>query len=183
VREKLRGLHQQVEGGLRPRRRYTVADALEDWLAYGVGGLSARTVTLYRGTIVKALDEELGAVRLTELTARDVQSALAAMASRLSTRTLQIDHNVLVRAIRQAERDDLVARNVAAPVDAPRGQSARPTSTSATSPTTGLSTWPQRGSGSVIAWHDVRTYSCLGPLVSTAAQRNLLAAWLLRSQR
>jgi tetratricopeptide (TPR) repeat protein len=75
VRENPRELHHQVEGGLQPRRRYTVADALEDWLAYGVDGLSARTVTLYRGTIVKAVDEELGAVRLTELTARDVQGA------------------------------------------------------------------------------------------------------------
>ena len=87
-------------------------------------GSSARTVTLYRGTIVKALDEELGAVRLTELTASDVQRALAAMASRLSTRTVQIAHNVLVRAIRQAERDDLVGRNVAALVDTPKGQAA-----------------------------------------------------------
>src|ERR1039457_5003834 len=44
VRDKLRELHKQVEGGLRQRRRrrYTVEDALEDWLADGV---SARTVT------------------------------------------------------------------------------------------------------------------------------------------
>ena len=127
VRDKLRELHHQVDSGLRPRRRYTVGDALEDWLAHGVDGLSARTVTLYRGTIVKALDEELGAVRLTELTASDVQRALAAMASRLSTRTVQIAHNVLVRAIRHAERDDLVGRNVAALVDTPKGQaSGRP---------------------------------------------------------
>jgi hypothetical protein len=41
-----------------------VGDALEDWLAHGVDGLSARTVTLYRGTIVKALNEELGGVRV-----------------------------------------------------------------------------------------------------------------------
>jgi hypothetical protein len=114
VRDKLRELHKQVEGGLRPQRRYTVGDALEDWLAHGVDGLSARTVTLYWGTIVKALTEELGAVRLTELTARDVHGALTAMASQRSTRTLQIAHNVLVRAIRQAERDNLVGRNVMA---------------------------------------------------------------------
>jgi integrase len=44
------------------------------------------------------------------------------MASRLSTRTVQIAHNVLVRAIRHAERDDLVGRNVAALVDTPKGQ-------------------------------------------------------------
>ena len=30
VRDKLRELHQQVDSGLRPRRRYTVGDALED---------------------------------------------------------------------------------------------------------------------------------------------------------
>jgi hypothetical protein len=68
-----------------------------------------------------ALNEELGNVRLTEPTASDVQAALAA---RLSTRTVQIAHNVLVRAIRQAERDDLVGRNVAALVDAPKVQQA-----------------------------------------------------------
>ena len=73
VRDKLKDLHKQVESGLRPRRRYTVGDALDDWLAVGVDGLSARTVTLYRDTIAKALREELGTVRLTELTAGDVQ--------------------------------------------------------------------------------------------------------------
>ena len=50
MRDKLRELHKQVDGGLRPWRRYTVGDALEDWLAQGTDGLSARTVTLYRGT-------------------------------------------------------------------------------------------------------------------------------------
>ena len=124
VRDKLRELHKQVEGGLRPRRRYTVEDALEDWLAHGLDGVSARTVTLYRGTIAKALSEELGGVRLTDLTEADVQKALTAMASRVSTRTVQIAHNVLVRAIRQAERDDLVGRNVATLVKPPKGQAA-----------------------------------------------------------
>ena len=72
VRDKLRELHKELDVGPRPRRRYTVGDALEDWLTHGVDGLSERTVTLYRGTIVKALNEELGGVRLTELTASDV---------------------------------------------------------------------------------------------------------------
>src|SRR5580698_8623336 len=124
VRDKLRELHKETDAGLRPRRRYTVGDALEDWLAHGVDGLSERTVTLYRGTIVKALNEELGRIRLMELTASDVQVALAALATRLSTRTVQIAHNVLVRAIRHAERDDLVGRNVAALVKPPKGQGA-----------------------------------------------------------
>ena len=33
VREKLKELHQQAENGVRPRRHYTVNDALDDWLA------------------------------------------------------------------------------------------------------------------------------------------------------
>ena len=39
-----------------------------------------------------------------------------------STGTLEIAHNVLMRAVRQAKRDDLVGRNVAALVDTPKGQ-------------------------------------------------------------
>jgi integrase len=130
VRDKLKELHKELEVGLRPRRRYTVGNALEDWLAHGTDGLSERTLTLYRGTIVKALSEELGGVRLTELTASGVQKALTALAARSSTRTVQIAHNVLVRAIRHAERDELVGRNVAALVDPPKGQQAgRPSKT------------------------------------------------------
>lgn len=55
----------------------------------------------------KALREELGTVKLTSLTAGAVQKALANLATRRSTRTVQMAHNVLVRAIRHAERDDL----------------------------------------------------------------------------
>jgi integrase len=122
VREKLRELHQQAQNGVRPRRHYTVNDALDDWLSTGLDGLAPATVTVYRGTIAKALREELGTVELTKLTAAAVQKALADLAARVSTRTVQMAHNVLVRAIRHAERDDLVGRNVAALVKPPKGQ-------------------------------------------------------------
>src|SRR5262249_10491985 len=124
VRSKLRELHREVDTGLRPRQGYTVSDALDDWLAHGLNDLSARTVTLYQGTIVPLLSEQLGPVKLKDLTAGDVQNALAAVAARMSTRTVQISRNVLVRAIRQAERDGLAARNVAALVKPPKGQRA-----------------------------------------------------------
>ncbi len=124
VRDKLRELHQEVDSGLRPKRGYTVNDALDDWLADGLDDVSARTVTLYKGTIAPALREQLGIVKLRDLTAGDVQNALTALASRTSTRTVQISRNVLVRAIRQAERDGLAARNVAALVKPPKGRRA-----------------------------------------------------------
>jgi integrase len=44
----------------------------------------------------------------------------------LSTRSLQIARNCLERAIRQAQADDIVARNVAALVKTPAGQEGRP---------------------------------------------------------
>src|SRR6516165_6571441 len=122
VREKLKELHQQAENGVRPRRHYAVNDALDDWLEAGLDGLAPSTVTVYRNTIAKALREELGTVELMKLTATAVQKALANLAARVSTRTVQISHNVLVRAIRHAERHDLVGRNVAALVKPPKGQ-------------------------------------------------------------
>ena len=48
------------------------------------------------------------------------------LSEQLSTRSLQIAHNCLVRAIRHAEADDLVGRNVAALVRPPAGQEGRP---------------------------------------------------------
>jgi hypothetical protein len=56
-----------------------VGDALEDWLAHGLDGLSPRTVTLYQHCAT-ALTGQLGTVKLTELTAADVQGALTAVA-------------------------------------------------------------------------------------------------------
>jgi hypothetical protein len=46
--------------------------------------------------------------------------------ARHSTRSLQITRNSLERAIRHAEGNDLVGRNVAALVKPPRGRTGRP---------------------------------------------------------
>jgi hypothetical protein len=107
---------------VRSRPRYTVSDALDDWLADGLTNVSSSTMKLFKDTIAKALRAHLGALRLTELTAGDVEKALTALAASVSTRTVQIPHNVLVRAIRRAERHDLVGRNVASLVKPPKGQ-------------------------------------------------------------
>jgi hypothetical protein len=56
------------------------------------------------------------------LTAGDVQKAFVTVAADSSSRTVQIAHNVLVRTIQHAERNDLVARNVAALVKPPKGR-------------------------------------------------------------
>jgi integrase len=98
---------------------------VDDWLEHGLSGRSARTVQLYRDG-VRPLTDRIGARPLSKLSAADVRSALAALSDQLSTRSLQIAHNCLVRAIRHAEADDLVGRNVAALVRPSAGSEGRP---------------------------------------------------------
>ena len=61
----------------------------------------------------------IGARKLRDLTAADVRQALAAMAAGYSTAAVSMGHLALKRAIRHAEANDLVSRNVAALVDTP----------------------------------------------------------------
>ena len=104
---------------------YTVRNAVDDWLAEGLSGRSERTLTLYRDG-VKPLTDRIGAKPLRELTAADVRSALAGLSTELSTRSLQIACNCLVRAIRHAEAAGIVSRNAAALVRPPAGRQGRP---------------------------------------------------------
>jgi integrase len=125
VRQKLKALHADLDIGVTPPASYPVRAAVEEWLAHGLSGRSERTVQLYRDA-VKALVDLIGGKQLRKLTAADVRVALGELSGRMSTRSLQIAHNCLVRAIRHAEADDLIGRNVAALVRPPAGQDGRP---------------------------------------------------------
>ncbi len=98
---------------------------MDDWLAEGLSGRSERTLTLYLDW-VKPLTDKIGARQLRKLTAAEVRSALNGLSGELSTRSLQIARNCLVRAIRQAQADDIVTRNVAALVKRPGARAGRP---------------------------------------------------------
>jgi hypothetical protein len=76
VRDKLRALHADLDAGLQPAAGYTVQAAVDDWLAHGLSGRSARTLALYRAG-VKPLTDKIGAKPLRKLTAADVRSTLA----------------------------------------------------------------------------------------------------------
>ena len=125
VRAKLKALHDELNTGVKSSRTYTVRQTVEDWLRDGLDGTSERTRTLYEGLLEPVL-EMIGARPLRDLSAGDVRSALGELVTRYSTRSLQITRNSLERAIRHAESDDLVGRNVAALVKSPRGRSGRP---------------------------------------------------------
>jgi integrase len=124
VRDKLKALHQELNAGVRSSSSYTVRRTVEDWLREGLDGKSQRTRTLYEGLLEPVL-ELIGAKPLRELSAGDVRAALTRLTGRCSTRSLQITRNSLERAIRHAEANDLVGRNVAALVKPPQGRSGR----------------------------------------------------------
>jgi integrase len=125
VRDRLKALHKEMDAGVKSSKTYTVRDAVDDWLRQGLDGTSERTRTLYEGLLGPLLDV-IGARPLRDLGAGDVRSGLSQLAARYSTRSLQITRLSLERAIRHAEADDLVGRNVAALVKAPPGRSGRP---------------------------------------------------------
>ena len=126
VRDKLTELHSDLEVGIRrPDSRYTVAQAVADWLSEGLDGRSAKTVALNRRLLQPVVDS-LGNVIVRELTTRDVRKVLMGIAATQSSRTVVLTHNALERAIRHAEANDYVRRNVAALVKPPAGQPGRP---------------------------------------------------------
>ena len=128
VIDKLRDLHNQLDKGITPKAgdvHYTVRQAAEDWLATGLDGRSAKTVKKNQNVLAPIL-KVIGARKLRELTAADVRRALATMATGYSTAAVTMGHQALKRAIRHAEANDLVSRNVAALADTPKGQQGLP---------------------------------------------------------
>jgi integrase len=67
----------------------------------------------------------IGRIPLKDLTVQDVRTALK-MAATHATRPLQKAHHCLARAVRHAEGQDLVRRNVSALADTPHGLEGRP---------------------------------------------------------
>jgi integrase len=125
VKGKLRELREDISDGVKTSASYTVKSAIDDWLKEGLNGKSDTTVELYE-TLSKPVADSIGAMPLRDLTAHAVRAFLVKLAESSSTRTVQITHNILVRAIRHAEANDHVRRNVAALVEPPKGKEGRP---------------------------------------------------------
>jgi integrase len=128
VVDKLRELHNDLDKGSVPKTgyaHYTVRQAAEDWLANGLDGRSAKTFTTNRNVLEPVLTV-IGRRKLRELSAADVRRALSEMAAGYSSATVTKGHLALKRAIRRAEANDIISRNVAALADTPKGQHGRP---------------------------------------------------------
>ena len=88
VREKLQALHRELEAGLGVSATCTVASCIRDWLDDGPTTRHASTVENYRRLADHAIGKP-GAVKLKDLTARQVQKAQAELSASLSTRSLR----------------------------------------------------------------------------------------------
>ena len=88
VREKMQALHRELEAGLRVSATCTVASCIRDWLDDGLTTRQASTVGSYRRLADHAIGK-LGAVKLKDMTARQVQKVLAELSASLSTRSLR----------------------------------------------------------------------------------------------
>ena len=125
VREKLKQVKAEAEAGLKTSASYTLSKALDDWAAEALGGLADKTVRSHVD-LFRPVTMLIGNVPLRDLTAHDVRQALVKLAETRLTRTMASTHNVLVRAIRHAEANDHVGRNVASFVKPPQGKTGRP---------------------------------------------------------
>ncbi|WP_433136133.1 site-specific integrase [Actinomadura nitritigenes] len=128
VKDKLIEAVGDLEKGIKAETNHTVAQCVNDFLAYGLKGKSENTLKVYTSIAKNHIIPRIGRVRLKDLNVDHVEELLQVIAETKSTETVRRTHNLLVRSIRMAERRDRVGRNVAALVDPPEGVAGRPSS-------------------------------------------------------
>lgn len=102
--------------------KVTVQQFSEGWLRrLDASPLKPATVSSYRWIMQRYILPEVGGVRLVALSPQHVRSMLTAVAARgVSSRTVQLSRAVLRTMLADAEREQLVHRNVAGLVKGPR---------------------------------------------------------------
>lgn len=127
AQKKLREIIRDYEDGQTiSGRGFTIADAVLDWLEYGLAGREDATIVKCTTLANKHVIPALGKRQLRELSADDVDRWLEAKAQILSTDTVGILHSILKRAIIRAQKRDKVRRNVVLLCEIPHGREGRP---------------------------------------------------------
>ena len=120
VLARLEQVRKHASEGVVPDPATTVAAYLCWWLDNACGQLKPATLANYRITVSRHVKPYLGAVRLAQLSPAHVRTMLTGLESAgYSANTRRLARSVLRRALGLAERDGLVARNVAALTDGP----------------------------------------------------------------
>lgn len=129
AKDKLKQILRDYEDGLTmaaDAANYTVRDAVEDWLKYGLPGRSATTREKAEIIARVRVIPDLGARKLQQLSTRDVDEWLERKARTLSTSSIREARGVLRRAVARAQAQDKVRRNVVELTEIPEGQDGRP---------------------------------------------------------
>lgn len=121
---KLQQLRREIDAGT-----YTGAPSpsVEQWLTYWLDNIARdrlrpRTYATYRAAVHRQIIPYIGARRLEDLTTEDVRTMHARILETRSSRTCEVAHNILSKALQDAmlEHPPKVGRNVAAMVHKPR---------------------------------------------------------------
>jgi integrase len=126
VADRLARLHAELDAGSKAApSNYTLRAAAEDWLAHGLPGRSPKTIRKNKDVLEPIL-AAIGGARLRDLSAADVDTALAHMSRTYSTAAVRMGHLALKRAIRHAQARRYVTINVGELAGTPVGQAGRP---------------------------------------------------------
>ncbi len=113
--------HQQFAGSLATGPRLTVERYVQQWLEESVRHrVKPRTFSSYNQLVRLHVAPGLGKLQLAKLQAKDLQHFYSKKLETLSPRTVEYLHAIIHRALKEAERLDLVSRNVADLVSPPR---------------------------------------------------------------
>jgi integrase len=126
VAARLKMLHAQLAKDAARRLRYTVGDAVDDWLVHSRRDGESPNTMKARQHVAQHLYRTLGQIRLRDLTETDVSAAMEKLACELSDSHLRRVHTSLRSAIGVAHRTGLVLRDVADRASVPDGQQGRP---------------------------------------------------------
>jgi len=127
AKDKLKEMVRDLDDGLGiAPHGYTVAEAVQDWLEFGLAARDEATVTKLTSLASTHVIPVIGARKLRELSADDVDRWLSAQSREVSTRTLQDVRSILKRAVSRAQARDKVKRNVVMLCELPKGRSGRP---------------------------------------------------------
>lgn len=107
-------------------QNYTVAEAVQNWLEFGLSHRDPATARKCAILASRHILPALGAQKLRELSADDVDRWLAGKARTLSTDTLRQIRSILKRSVARAQARDKVKRNVVLLCEVPSGRDGRP---------------------------------------------------------
>lgn len=125
AKEKLKEILRDHEDGvaLAAGNSYRVAHAVNDWLtSYELSGHDTNTIRTVRCLVDKHIVPDLGARKLVDLSADDVDRWISGKSKIMVTSTLRNLLSILRRAVTRAQARDRVKRNVVLLCDCPVGK-------------------------------------------------------------